>query len=195
MCSADALDLSVLACALIAFFLYPLLTLPPRLVDLNNMQGWGMKGPGTSSLSRNMRGVYYLSGTKQPSRCNRTESRDRTLCLQGHHRSLAFGLDTSFCKPAFDYMAWRYNERLVTCSGPFFLTSAHEKHQGHRIASLLPLMRLSYVFDKTDPEFADRDPKLFEGALKLQAFGVRRQEPSHPLSLAACPARPCVRMR
>jgi len=94
---ADNLDVIVLLTTLSAFLAYPLLW-RPREVQLDDMADWGMKGPGTASLSENMRGVYYLSGAKQTSRCNATEQRDRTLCLDGYHRPLAFGFDMSYCK-------------------------------------------------------------------------------------------------
>ena len=175
MCGCDSLDVFVALGALMASFLYPLLS-PPRMVELDDMNKWGLKGPGTASLSKNMRGIYFLSGTKQPSKCNRTENRDdRAFCVDGYHRSSAVGLDTSFCKRVYDYTTWRYDERLIRCSGPLFLTSAHVKHEGYAIATILPLMRLSYTFDKTDPPFADQDPGLFGGAVKLKAFGVSRQ--------------------
>ena len=68
---ADNLDVIVLITTLAAFLTYPLLW-RPREVLLDDMAEWGMKGPGTPSLSENMRGVYYLSGAKQTSRCNAT---------------------------------------------------------------------------------------------------------------------------
>lgn len=99
---ADALDICALIATLSSLFAYPLLW-PPHLVQLDDMADWGMKGPGTSSLSKNMRGVYYLSGSKQTSRCNATERHDPSLCLDGYHRPLAFGLDTSYCKCQYHY--------------------------------------------------------------------------------------------
>jgi hypothetical protein len=40
------------------------------------------------------------------------------------------------------------------------LTSAHGKHSnGYTVATILPLMRLSYSFDKADPEFAGSTPR------------------------------------
>ena len=186
MCGCDSLDVFVALGALMASLCYPLLS-PPRMVELDDMNKWGLKGPGTASLSKNMRGIYFLSGTKQPSKCNRTENRDLTLCVDGYHRSLAFGLDTSFCKRVYDYTTWRYDNRLIQCAGPLLLTSAHVKHEGYAIATILPLMRLSYTFDKTDPPFADQDPGLLGGAVTLNAFGVSRQISPPPVS--SCPSR------
>ena len=172
---ADALDIIALLTALSAFLAYPLLW-PPHLVQLDDMVEWGMKGPGTPSLSENMRGVYYLSGAKQTSQCNATEARDNTLCLDGYHRPLAFGLDTSYCKRSSRYttdLTTEYDPNLITCSGPFLLTSAHGKHSnGYAVATILPLLRLSYSFDKADPEFVGRNADFFEGALTLKAFGI-----------------------
>ena len=169
---ADNLDVIVLITTLAAFLTYPLLW-RPREVLLDDMAEWGMKGPGTPSLSENMRGVYYLSGAKQTSRCNATEQRDRTLCLDGYHRPLAFGFDMSYCKRSYSYTAFQYDTRTISCSGPFLLTSAHGKHSnGYTVATILPLMRLSYTFDKADPEFAGRDADWFEGAISLKAFGI-----------------------
>ena len=169
---ADALDICALIATLSSLFAYPLLW-PPHLVQLDDMANWGMKGPGTPSLSKNMRGVYYLSGSKQTSRCNATERHDPSLCLDGYHRPLAFGLDTSYCKRQYHYTTSRYDTQSITCSGPFLLMSAHQKHgNGHSVATILPLLRLSYVFDKADPEFERRGAELFEGALQLKAFGV-----------------------
>ena len=128
---ADNLDVIVLITTLTAFLTYPLLW-RPREVLLDDMAEWGMKGPGTPSLSENMRGVYYLSGAKQTSRCNATEQRDRTLCLDGYHRPLAFGFDMSYCKRSYSYTTFQYDTRTISCSGPFLLTSAHGKHSNGR---------------------------------------------------------------
>jgi hypothetical protein len=167
---ADGLDIIALLATLTTFLAYPLLW-PPHEVLLDDMAEWGMKGPGASSLSRNMRGVYYLSGAKQTSRCNATERSDTTLCLEGYHRPLAFLLDSSYCKRQYQYLTSTYDTRYITCSGPFLLTSAHKKHSnGYNVAALLPVMRLTYEFDKGDPEFTGRNADFFEGALSLKAF-------------------------
>lgn len=159
----DCLDLSVLFTIVISVLFYPLLT-PPKLVRLDDMQEWGLKGPGTASLSPNMRGIYYFSGNQRPSKCNATELRDPVICRNGFHRSEIFGMDTSYCA--------RTDSRTMVCSGPFFLVSAHEKHHGYTTARVLPLTRLSYTFDKTDPEFIHRSEDAFDGAMTLRMFGL-----------------------
>ena len=149
---ADNLDVIVLITTLAAFLTYPLLW-RPREVLLDDMAEWGMKGPGTPSLSENMRGVYYLSGAKQTSRCNATEQ--RTNCvrrlpppvgLRVRHivlQTLVLVHDVSV----------RHGPSPL---GPFLLTSAHStaattpSPPSCRHAPLLHL-------DKADPEFAGRD--------------------------------------
>ena len=60
---------------------------------------------------------------------------------------------------------------MMTTASAFGI-SEHEHHKGgYMVALMLLLARVSYIFDKDDPEFIHRGADLFEGSMRLYAFG------------------------
>jgi hypothetical protein len=148
---------------LVAMLLAPMLMYSATVVAVDDVKTWGLKGPGLSSLTPNMRGVYYLSGNQSPSKCNATEMENKKLCRGKWKRSPAMGFDTSYCR--YDAAAGK-----ISCPGgsPWFL---FDKKLA-KIAPLIPVFRLNYAIDKMDPEFASGKADAFEGAMKLKILGI-----------------------
>jgi len=159
-----------LLAAVTAFALSPLFLQRPVVAALDDMQIWGLKGPGLSTLTPNMRGIYYLSGNMAPWNtkfiCNRTQSRNNTLCRNGFKRSQLFLLDTSHC-------VYDASSGTLTLRSPALGISEHPEHGGGMgVAIYLQLLRVGYTFSKADPEFAQRPSHLFEGKMSLSMLGV-----------------------
>ena len=83
---------------LLALLLAPLASYKPKLVKLDDVKEWGLKGPGATSLPYNMAGVYYLDGNQAPwgtGLCNETETKRDDLCRNGYKRSQLFIFDST----------------------------------------------------------------------------------------------------
>lgn len=156
---------------LLAVLLAPLATTQPKLVALDDIQSWGLKGPYLDTLSENMKGVYFLDGNQAPwnvkdAKCNATEVTNKTLCRNGFKLSQLILLDTS-------WLSYDRAERMITQYAPALGVSEHKEHKGGMpIAMFMLLLRICYTFDKNDPEFADRSPELFEGMMRLYFAGM-----------------------
>lgn len=83
---------------LVALLLAPLASYRPKLVKLDDVKEWGLKGPGAATLPYNMAGVYYLDGNQAPwgtGKCNETESKQEDLCRNGYKRSQLMLFDST----------------------------------------------------------------------------------------------------
>ena len=153
-----------------AFVCYPVLRHRPRLVALDDLPTWGLKGSGLSSLTPNMRGVYFMSGNLAPwsdaNRCTIADKRNRTICRNGYKRSQHFLLDTSYCN---------FNPRtgVLTQRSSAMGISEHAAHGGgFLVAYYLQLLRVGYTYSKNDPEFRRRPLSLFEGKVTQHMLGM-----------------------
>ena len=157
--------------AFLAVFLAPLAMYKPKIVALDHVQEWGLKGPYLHTLSDNMKGVYYLSGNQAPwniptSACSAEEKNNRTICRNGWKISQLMLLDTS-------YMSYDRAAGKIYQYAPALGISEHAHHKGGVfVANIFLLMRVGYIFDKFDPEFKQRSAELFEGMMKLYFFGM-----------------------
>lgn len=148
----------------LALFFSPLLMYGWQEVLLDDVATWGLKGPGLSTLTPNMKGVYYLSGNQTPKKCTDEEKKDPQTCRGNWHRSPGMALDMSYC--SYDAMS-----KVVTCpsTSPWMLAGGPK---ALKIFPIVLLMRVAYVINKGDPEFAGRPEPSFDGAMKLYMMGM-----------------------
>lgn len=149
---------------LLALFFSPLLMYGYQEVALDDVASWGLKGPGLSTLTPNMKGVYYLSGNQTPKKCSEEDKKDPQKCRGNWARSPGMALDMSYC--SYDAVA-----KKVTCpaGAPWMLAGGPK---GLKIYPILLLARIAYVINKGDPEFAGRPEASFDGSMKLTMMGM-----------------------
>jgi len=152
-------------CAFLVVFLAPLASNRPKVLALDDVKSWGLKGPHLSTLSKNMKGVYYLDGNQVPwaasGKCKPEDRSNNTICRNGWKRSQLVLVDTS-------YMHYDRDNGLLTQYAPALGVSEHKVHKGGMlVAWILLLFRVGYTWDKTDAEFVKRSADYFEGNMKL----------------------------
>ena len=167
MKAGSAIGLVVL---LAAWVCYPVLRYRPQLVALDDMPSWGLKCNGLSTLTPNMRGIYFLSGNLAPwtadNRCSIANKGNRTVCRNGYKRSQHFLIDTSHCY---------FNARtgVITQRSAAMGISEHAAHGGGLgVAYYLQLLRVGYSYAKNDPEFVTRSISFFEGRVTQYVLGM-----------------------
>ena len=158
----------VVSAVIAAIFFAPLVMNRPKLVKIDDVKSWGFKGPYASSLSKNMKGVYFADGNQLPwtssSKCNATEAKNTQVCRNGWKRSSLVIIDTS-------YMYYDRAKGTITQHPSAVGASALESQGGGMGAAIfLRMIRQMYVFDKNDPEFVGRSAEFFEGSMKLYFF-------------------------